>query len=266
MKRVLTAAVLLPLFALAVLAPEPAWFAALAAAAALLALREYFGIAEASGLSPFKALGAVWTLGLLAAAFRPDLVPASWVSGLVLLGAGGQAVLSGTAPADLLRGVAATAFGALYLGFLPGFLLALKGLDGRRGSGYVLLVCTAVWAGDTLAFYGGRLLGRHALAPRLSPGKTWEGALIGAAGSFAAAGLASATYLPEVAWPHALALGALVSVAGPFGDLFESALKRGAGIKDSSSLLPGHGGVLDRIDSLLFAAPAVFLYQQVVLP
>ncbi len=266
MKRVLTAAVLLPVFFAAVLAPSSIWFAALAALASLLAAREYFGLAEALGQRPFRAAGYAWTLLALLSAWVPERVPPVAVNVAAVVAVSILALLSRMDLAQVLGSVAATAFGAFYLGMLPGCLLALKGLGQSRGTGFVLLTCTAVWAGDSFAYYGGRLFGKHKLAPRVSPKKTWEGALAGVLGSLAAGVVASAAYFQELPVFHALAICALVSVAGPLGDLFESALKRGAGVKDSSSLLPGHGGVLDRLDSLLFAAPAVFLYQQVLLP
>jgi len=265
-KRVLTAIVLLPLFFAAVLAPNPLWLAALAALASLLAAREYFGLAGVLGLRPFCAIGYAWTLVALMSVWAPGRVPPVAVSVAGVVATGVLALFFRMDLAQVLGAVASTAFCAFYLGMLPGCLLALKNLGESRGTGFVLLTCTAVWAGDSFAYYGGRLFGRHKLAPRVSPKKTWEGAIAGVLGSLAAGVIASTTYFQELPLLHALVIGGLISVAGPLGDLFESALKRGAGVKDSSSLLPGHGGVLDRLDSLLFAAPVVFLYQQVLLP
>lgn len=266
MKRVLTAIVLLPLFFAAVLAANPIWFAALAALASLLACREYFGLAEAMGQRPFRAIGYAWALLALVSAWIPEQIPFVTVTIAGVVAVGMLALFSKMDLAQVLGATASTAFGALYLGMLPGCMLALKSLGESRGTGFVLLSCTAVWAGDSFAYYGGRLFGRHKLAPRVSPKKTWEGAAAGAIGSLAAGAVASATYFHELPMLHSLVIAGLISVAGPLGDLFESALKRGAGVKDSSSLLPGHGGVLDRLDSLLFAAPVVLLYQQAFLP
>ncbi len=266
MKRVATAAVLLPLFFAAVLAENSVWFAALAALASLLAAHEYFGLAEALGEKPFRLMGYAWALMALLSVWLPERIPPVLVAVTGALAVGVLALFSKMDLARVLGAVATTAFGSLYLGVLPGCMLALKELGGARGTGFVLLACTAVWAGDSFAYYGGRLLGRHKLAPRVSPKKTWEGAIIGAIGSLAAGAVAPLTYFKGLPIAHALIIAAVVSVIGPLGDLFESALKRGAGVKDSSSLLPGHGGVLDRLDSLLFAAPAVLLYQKVFLP
>ena len=266
MKRVITAIVLLPLFFAAVLAANSAWFAALAALASLLAAHEYFGLAEALGEKPFRVFGHAWAMLALLSVWLPERIPPVLIAVAGALAVGVLALFSKMDLPKVLGAVATTAFGALYLGALPGCMLALKELGGERGTGFVLLACTAVWAGDSFAYYGGRLLGKHKLAPRVSPKKTWEGAIIGAIGSLVAGAVAPLTYFRELPMVHALAISALISIIGPLGDLFESALKRGAGVKDSSSLLPGHGGVLDRLDSLLFAAPLVLLYQKVFLP
>jgi phosphatidate cytidylyltransferase len=115
---------------------------------------------------------------------------------------------------------------------------------------------------DTGAFYTGRLIGRHKLAPRISPGKTIEGVVGGLVTATAAGPLSRMTFFHEIPMYHALVLGALIGVLGPAGDLSESLLKRGAEVKDSGTLLPGHGGMLDRIDSILFCAPLLFYYSR----
>jgi phosphatidate cytidylyltransferase len=118
-------------------------------------------------------------------------------------------------------------------------------------------VLLAVWAGDTLAYLGGRLLGRHKMAPSTSPGKTWEGFVFGTAATVFVAFVAM--YKQHfLSIPQSIVLGAIIAVAGPLGDLFESLLKRDAGVKDSGTLLGGHGGMLDRLDAFLFAAPAAY--------
>jgi phosphatidate cytidylyltransferase len=144
----------------------------------------------------------------------------------------------------------------------------------EHGPSLLLLLFCVVWAGDTVALYVGRSLGRHRLAPKLSPGKTWEGSLGSVAGSLLVTvllillaewmgrhSLAGLSY--DGSWTHWLVLAVVLNVAAQVGDLVESALKRGANVKDSGSLLPGHGGVLDRIDALLLAAPVLW-YAQLV--
>jgi phosphatidate cytidylyltransferase len=128
------------------------------------------------------------------------------------------------------------------------------------GGGTVIALLAAIWMCDTAAYFGGRAMGRHKLFPRVSPNKTWEGAVWGfaaAVGTLVAARALGLSYLSAV---DAVVLGGVVGVLGQFGDLVESLLKRDAGVKDSSALLPGHGGVFDRFDSFIFVAPAVFLY------
>jgi len=127
----------------------------------------------------------------------------------------------------------------------------------REGAGWqwVVLLFVVTWANDTLAYFTGRFLGKHPLAPRISPKKTWEGFWGGAAGSVVGALVVKALFLPRLSIPAAVLVGAGAAVLGPLGDLSESMLKRAAGVKDSGKLLPGHGGLLDRIDAVLLVAP-----------
>jgi phosphatidate cytidylyltransferase len=152
--------------------------------------------------------------------------------------------------------IAATVLGAAWVGLCLAHLLLLREIphDGKLATFTVLI---AVWAGDIGAFFAGRLIGRHKLAPALSPGKTWEGFIFGAATTIFVAFVAlyKENYLSI---PQSILLGAVIAVAAPLGDLFESALKRDMQVKDSGRLLAAHGGVLDRIDSLLFAAVASY--------
>ncbi|MGB7265863.1 MAG: phosphatidate cytidylyltransferase, partial [Terracidiphilus sp.] len=186
---------------------------------------------------------------------------------------------------EVMADAAASIFCLLYTGLT---MLALPTLrEQANGSSLLILLLFSVWAGDTTAYYVGRAFGRHKMAPKLSPGKTWEGAVASVAGSvlmaFALVGVANLLQEPwnsevlswmERACPSAviafpddlwywLLLAVIINLAGQVGDLAESALKRSAGVKDSGSLLPGHGGVLDRIDALLLAAPVLW-YAQVI--
>jgi phosphatidate cytidylyltransferase len=152
--------------------------------------------------------------------------------------------------------IAATVLGAAWIGLGLAYLLLLRDIpsDGELATFTVLL---AVWAGDVGAFFAGRLIGRHKLAPALSPGKTWEGFLFGTAATVFVTFVA--LYKQDfLSIPESLLLGLVIAVAGPLGDLFESALKRDMEVKDSGRLLAAHGGVLDRIDSLLFAVVASY--------
>jgi phosphatidate cytidylyltransferase len=135
--------------------------------------------------------------------------------------------------------------------------------DGRGGLMWAAWALGGAWINDTMAYATGRLFGRHKMIPRISPGKTWEGTVGGIAATAVVSAIAGPSLL-AVSWPAAASLGLLIGVAGVLGDLFESFMKRSAGVKDSGALLPGHGGVLDRMDSLMFIVPLVFYSRQIL--
>jgi len=154
--------------------------------------------------------------------------------------------------------ISATVTGAAWIGFGLSFLILIRDFPdhGRLAAFAVVL---AVWAGDTFAYFGGRLVGRHKLAPATSPGKTWEGFVFGTIATIFVAFVTLYDARDEfLSIGQAVALGAVLAVAAPLGDLFESLLKRDLEVKDTGRLFAGHGGMLDRIDSLLFAAPAAY--------
>jgi phosphatidate cytidylyltransferase len=151
--------------------------------------------------------------------------------------------------------IAATVLGAGWIGLCVAHLILLRDLPNGRLATFAVLL--AVWAGDIGAFFAGRLIGRHKLAPRLSPGKTWEGFLFGTLATVFVTFVALYDQDPFTI-PESLLLGVVIAVAAPLGDLFESGLKRDMQVKDSGRLLAAHGGVLDRIDSLLFAVVAAY--------
>ena len=163
----------------------------------------------------------------------------------------------------MLTGVGVTVFGVLYVAFLGGFLVATRvGFDSLPGLstrllGYFFLV---IFASDIGAYFAGRALGKHKLAPKISPGKTVEGLVGGVAAASGGAALATATFFPGLPYQLSIPLAIVLAVVGVFGDLAESAMKRGSGAKDAASILPGHGGFLDRLDSLLFGAPILYYF------
>ncbi|MEE8292111.1 MAG: phosphatidate cytidylyltransferase [Candidatus Tectomicrobia bacterium] len=147
-------------------------------------------------------------------------------------------------------------FGIILIGWGLSHLILLRSFAG--GKWYILLLCVVIWVGDASAMYIGQSLGRHHMAPTISPGKTWEGAVGGVLSCLLAAALGSHILVPDLSLRQSLVFGLLISLAAQLSDLGESMLKRYAGVKDSGALIPGHGGVLDRIDSLFFAAPLAF--------
>ncbi|QPJ64312.1 MAG: phosphatidate cytidylyltransferase [Candidatus Nitrohelix vancouverensis] len=150
-----------------------------------------------------------------------------------------------------------TLMGAMYTGGLLGFFLLIR--QQPEGAQLIIFLLLIIWSGDALAYYVGRNFGRRPLA-KTSPNKTWEGAVGGLCGSMIAALISGFTYLSQLSPSHCLLVAFICGIIGQFGDLAESLLKRNTGVKDSGNILPGHGGILDRIDSLLFAGPAFYLY------
>jgi len=268
MKRVLTALILIPFVLLLVfLGPKWQWLFTLAVAGvAALAAWEFLAMAQKTGANPPRVAVLVAILALFAGAFEwPDQTTA--ILGLLSLGLLVYCTFS--RPVEQVMADASTSiFCLLYAGFTLISLPALR--EQPNGSSLILFLLFAVWAGDIAALYVGRAWGRHKLAPALSPNKSWEGTAASVAGSLlVTGGLLALAHLISAQWDKVwlsypedvwfwLLLAVVVNVAAQIGDLAESALKRSAGVKDSGSLLPGHGGVLDRIDALLFAAPVLW--------
>lgn len=271
MKRVLTALVLIPLVLVLVFLP-PVWqwlFTALTALVGALAGWELLTLAQRKGAAPPRIAVLVAIFALFAAWFEwPDQT--ATILGILSLAL--LVVCTFASPLErAFPDASAAILCLLYTGFT---LISLPALRAQNNgpSLLVFLLCT-VWAGDTLALYIGRPFGRHKLAPRISPQKTWEGSIASVAGSLLAAGalleiafylarwnIVALSYADEVWW-YWLILAVVINIAAQVGDLAESALKRSAGVKDSGTLLPGHGGILDRVDALLLAAPALWYAQ-----
>lgn len=219
-----------------------------------LAFFEYVRLAEACGARVLRATSLAATMAACAAVGLGLPFELVLVAALVALGAG---VLGARAPgAGVLADVAGSAFPILYLGLPFGTLVALREHAGREA---VLLLLVTVIVSDSAQDYAGRLFGRHPLAPRISPKKTVEGAVGGFLLAPAVLALAGRVWLPDAPTPLLVLVGLALVALGIGGDLFESLLKRSADIKDSSTLIPGHGGVLDRVDALLFAAPVFYV-------
>jgi len=308
-KRVLTAAILIPLVILA-LFKAPLWlFTLLVFCVAALAAHEYMGIAKASGFRPFQAFSyfALILVFLIFHVMAYVLTTLPPNIGDVTIGVGmvGMLMFYGVPAIALLAPLilllislrrepllhalpdAALSYMVIpYIGFTLALLPVLRSVT--NGAVYLLYLMLLVWCGDIAAYYAGRAFGKHKLAPRISPGKTWEGAIASVIAAVAvgvvlfhyinpiASALHDLHLLAAASYAHGLSnahpiltlapvwlvalFAAGINIAAQLGDLVESALKRGAGVKDSGALLPGHGGVLDRIDALLFALPVGFIF------
>jgi phosphatidate cytidylyltransferase len=267
-QRAISAAVLVPVL-LVVLAIGGVVLAAAVALVTAIAAIEVFRLLKGAGYAPFGALGTVLALVIVLDAAVPELLDGSGL----LLGAIGivlVAVASFTKlePRDGLQSWMATIFGAFYIALLS-FIIRLGAAapDIPAGSplsavgaerGWILLLILAVWSYDTGAYLVGKNLGRTKFLTHISPSKTVEGVVGGVVAATVVVGL-MLWGLGQEPW-HALLLGPLTALAAQAGDLAESVIKRAAGAKDSGALIPGHGGMLDRVDSFVFAAPVVTLY------
>ena len=274
-QRVITALLLIPLPVAAIWFGEP-WFTILIAIFGVLAAFEFCRLGNTVGFSPASYLGLIFILVFIISR-NPDLLSRLETSldpaliSLFILVAALVLILIWIMLRRQKDGTivnwAWSIGGIIYIGWLLGHVVALRGLaDGRSWIFFILL---ATVASDTTAFFIGRAVGRHKLAPQISPNKTWEGAIAGVIGAvifsllFPPAELFSATnpfHIHGLSYGEAILLGVLVSVFGQLGDLAESLLKRKTGVKDSGNLLPGHGGILDRLDSIIFAGAVVYYF------
>jgi phosphatidate cytidylyltransferase len=270
--RVITAAIGLPLIVLAIWFGGPwPWLTLPIAAAALAGAFEFYRMANFHTREPLLYLGLLWTLAFVLSPHytNPNILPivitATVLASLICL-------LLRRPRENAFRDWAWTIVGALYVGWMLSYWLNLRGLDDGRNWVYLAMLTT--FANDTGAYFIGRAIGRHKLAPAISPAKTWEGAIGGLASAVLAA-VIIATVLKLISvqigapfvfgyWQIIL-LGFLVGLFAQLGDLVESLLKRNMGVKESGNLLPGHGGVLDRFDSLIFVGAVVYYYAVCVL-
>jgi phosphatidate cytidylyltransferase len=295
LKRIATAAVLIPIVLLLVLRAPVPMLAIVAGAVALITIHEFLKLTESYGVVPLRLPTYIFVglffLLLAASAIgeTPQVSVLKFVLGvgfaaalapfLFLAIAMRRAQMSSAYPA-----AAASAFAFAYIALPMAMLVQLR--QQWAGAFWILYLLLVVWAGDIFAYFVGRSLGRHLMAPRISPKKTWEGAAASLAASLLVGSLLF-TYALEISslllrvrlierrdglfgpkpelWPLILLTVAL-NIAAQLGDLVESLIKRGAGVKDSGTILPGHGGMLDRIDALLFAAPLLWYYAAAVFP
>jgi phosphatidate cytidylyltransferase len=254
--RAASAAVGLPLLGLLIFWREPWGFGLFSLVVVAIALREYVAMTlkgrPAAERVSVVAIGVAFTAAIY---LRPDAAVAWAMTAVVLVAA---LVLS--RPDDMPTAsarLAAAGFGIFYVGGLV-VSLPLLHRDADQGSHWVALAIAVTFACDTGAYFAGRNLGRHKLAPAISPGKTVEGGVGGLLAAFGFTVLARYTFFPALTWLDCALVGLAAGILGPVGDLTESMLKRSAGVKDSGNLIPGHGGMLDRIDAVLFVGAYVY--------
>jgi phosphatidate cytidylyltransferase len=270
MKRILTAVVLVPVVLLLIFfsPTQPLPLMGAIFVVAVLAIWEYLGLADAMGAKTPRIVVEVGLAALLATIFRRSdlLEPVLGIVSLALF-----VICAFRSPVNrVLPDAAYSILGLIYIGLPMGMLYLLSTRD--NGPSLLLFLFLVVWSGDVAALYVGRAFGRWKLAPTLSPNKTWEGSLASIAGSVLVvllliwvSGRLVARNIEAISYPGSMlrwiGLAVLVNMGAQIGDLVESAIKRGAGVKDSGHLLPGHGGMLDRIDALLLAAPLLWYAQ-----
>ncbi len=235
------------------------WFTVLAAIWGLLAAAEFYKMVSAAQVPPLTYFGLVSVvLFILSPHFGDGILIPLLLTAVVVLSL--IRLLLHRQKERAFTGWAWTVAGIIYVGWLLSYLVALRGLDDGRN--WVFFVLCTTFSSDTAAFFVGRAVGRHHLAPQISPGKTWEGAVGGIFGAIIVSllfTLPTPLSLP-LGYGQAILLALMVSIFGQLGDLVESLLKRNMGVKDSGRLVPGHGGALDRIDSVVFTGIVVYYY------
>ena len=235
--------------------------------AIVIGLLEFYNIVEARQFPVYRLPGILlgWLLSLvpLVSSSFGYLTLTDFTVTLIILALFLYALLTKRSLSESIPALAMTFFGIAYVSWLLSHLIFLRGLpNGQHLVFYLLLL---VWSGDTGAYYIGSLFGKHKLAPLVSPKKTLEGAAGGLVASLLASCVAKWTFLPLLGYGDCFVLGILLATIAQLGDLCESMLKRGANVKDSGTILPGHGGILDRLDGVMFAAPVLYYYSRIFL-
>ncbi len=266
MKRLLTAVIVLPFLIASIIFPSLWWlFMLLAVPAMVLGLLEFYALAARLQLKPDAVTGYLAGTVLILISLQPDYAITLAGSFFVVIAFTAGSMVATTlrgAPFDkMLASVGATMLGILYIPLMGSHLLSIRiGFEPSLSRHLLSFFFLVLMGADAGAYYIGRALGKHKLAPSISPGKTWEGAIGGILAALAMGALSHYWFFRELPLKFILPLAGVMAIVGIFGDLVESALKRGAGAKDAANLLPGHGGILDRLDSLLFNAPLIYYF------
>ncbi len=257
MKRVLSGVVFLPIFFAIVYWAPPYVFFLLAASASVIGCYEFFQMASNMGVHGFYKTGMVMSF-LLCLGFYFDPGLAFPLICLSLLAACLTWLLTEKNIKVAADQIAYTVFGIVFVAGLLGHFILIRNLEAGRS--LIFFSIAIVWAGDTAAYYGGRAFGKRPLAYLVSPKKTLEGSFFGLLGSLLAGLIANLVFSIDIPLNHCLIMALFCGMIGQFGDLTESIMKRNAGVKDSGQLIPGHGGILDRVDGLMFGGPLFYYY------
>ncbi len=266
-QRVLSAVVFVPVLFASIWFGNP-WFSIVVAVAALLGVIEFYSMVSRKGWQPLTFFGTLWTLFFIFDAYYTPkyssdntyiLVTSALIASAVALAL--VWVLFLRSPGKkVIASWAASVAGILYMGwFLSYWVLIMNSYGGNwSGRDWVLLALFSTFAVDTSAYFIGRAWGRHKMAPTVSPGKTWEGAVGGLVGAMAAVIVLALLLDVDIGYSKMVILGVLIAVFAQLGDLAESKLKRSMGVKEAGNLIPGHGGILDRLDSIVFTGIVVY--------
>ena len=259
-KRILSSIVLIPVLYFIVWKLPPEYFAGLAVVAAAIGQYEFYRMARNRGSKPHAILGIALGVLLVLTSYQPLVtgMGSAFYITMVLLLIMLTRLFAPRPVEGAVEDISITFLGVFYVAMLFGFQVAIRmGADGKYWLVFMYLV---IWASDTGAYYAGTNLGKHKLYPKISPQKSVEGLIGGVLAAMAAAHLCRVWFLPVLTVKEATLLGFILVLAGTLGDFVESLLKRSAGVKDSGTIIPGHGGMLDRMDSMLFAAPVLYYY------
>lgn len=256
--RIIVALIFIPFFVLLVRYLPPYAFFILILSAIILGQYEFYSILSKDGIQPSKIIGI--PLGALSAFlfYRGDV---SVINLFIIVGIFLVTITRLISKRDIKKAfadVSITFFGIFFLAWLMGYQIMLRNLE--EGRDLILLLYAIIWVGDSAAYFIGNNLGRHKLAPVVSPKKTWEGAIAGLIAGLCMAFIAKFSFFYLLDYMDCLVLGSGLSLLGQLGDISESMFKRGGEVKDSSRLIPGHGGILDKMDSLLYSSPALYYY------
>ncbi len=264
-QRVLSAVVFLPIIFVAIWFGAP-WFSLLVAVAALLGVVEFYAMFTQERWRPLTFFGTLWTLFFISNAHYAYSYGSETTQVLVTSALVSSAVVLSLLLALFWRSRGEGTFvswswslaGIFYMGWLLSYWILLMNSPDWDGRDWVLVALFSTFAVDTTAYFVGRAFGKHKLAPTISPGKTWEGALGGLVGGIAAVVILALVLGIDLGYEKLVFIGALVGIFSQIGDLVESKLKRGTGVKESGGLIPGHGGILDRLDSIVFTGVVVY--------